>query len=325
MGTLEKPRVIITGGCGNLGNKLAHYFTSLNRFQVHVFEQPGFFHPERIPEGVRVTVADIRVVGEWTKEFAGAIAVVHFAAVNPYVEASWAESADSLDMNNNVFLAACHFGVPRVVFASSNHVMGGYKDLNSAGAILDPPKAPLITPVSTPLVGTVIITDKHADSTPYAVAKFGGERLSKTLSYFFPKTSFIVLRIGWCQPGANTPDTMSPMGSIHAPKPKQDGKSGDTQRDLTVLTQWFQLMWLSNPDFVELLTLAVTTPLSPELKGFALLNGMSNNKGMRWDLGPTLHVLGYSPKSDSQAKDPRAGDPLAYGLDRMIKNTKSKL
>jgi nucleoside-diphosphate-sugar epimerase len=62
--------------------------------------------------------------------------------------------------------------VSRLVFASSNHVMGGYKDtpvaLSDGGLSTDLP----------PLVGTRVRTSEELiDSTAYAAAKLMGERV----------------------------------------------------------------------------------------------------------------------------------------------------
>lgn len=47
---------------------------------------------------------------------------------NPYPEATWEDAQRSMDMTNNLFLAAALKKVPRIIFATSNHVMGGYLD-----------------------------------------------------------------------------------------------------------------------------------------------------------------------------------------------------
>jgi len=226
-------------------------------------------------------------------------------------------------MNNNVFLAACSAGVSRVVFASSNHVMGGHKDQNiGGGATLN-----FISPDTFPLVGTIVVppNKNRSDSTAYAVAKFEGERLAKALSQYYPQTSFVVLRIGWTQPGPNRPETMNPLGLPGQFDPKMQGEIGNPQSDAQILTKWFQLMWLSNPDFAELLTLAATKPLPSECKGYTLLNAMSQNTGMRWNIEPTKQILGYQPKSDSQSNNPVCGDPDEYGLNLWKKHPISKL
>ncbi len=58
----------------------------------------------------------------------GVDAAVHFAAQNPYSNAPWNGACMSLGMTPALLAAASRAGVQRVVFASSNHVMGQYKD-----------------------------------------------------------------------------------------------------------------------------------------------------------------------------------------------------
>lgn len=110
----------------------------------------------------------------------------------------------------NVFVAAQRRGVRRVVFASSNHVMGGYKDLPELGDV---------TPASPPRCGTLLNNPedriKSGDAVAYAAAKLAGEQLARALTTVAGgggRTTFAVLRIGWCQPGANLPSTLNPAG-----------------------------------------------------------------------------------------------------------------
>jgi hypothetical protein len=82
----------------------------------------------------------------------------------------------------------------------------------------------------------------------------------------------IAVRIGWVQPGANRPEDISPeRGS------------------------WFQLMWLSNRDFCHLMDCCLIAEL-PER--FVVINGMSDNRGMRWDIESTRRLVGYRPQDD---------------------------
>ena len=91
--------------------------------------------------------------------------LVHFSAVNPYPNASWAESAGSMTHAFNVFLAAAALGVRRVLLASSDHVMGGYKDL---------PEHKSITPSCPPRCGTLLRDEtdrkKSGDAVAYSAA-----------------------------------------------------------------------------------------------------------------------------------------------------------
>jgi nucleoside-diphosphate-sugar epimerase len=81
--------------------------------------------------------------------------------------------------------------------------------------------------------------------------------------------SFLALRIGWCQPGENRPGPHMAYG------------------------RWGQQLWLSNDDWRQVVQLAVTT----HLPGFAIVNVMSDNAGMRWDLRETQRILGYRARS----------------------------
>ena len=58
-------------------------------------------------------------------------------------------------------------------------------------------------------------------------------------------------------------------------------------------------MWLSNADLIRLFDCAVEAEIEDRL--FAVLNGMSRNHGMRWDLSETAELLGYLPRDDAFA------------------------
>jgi len=63
-------------------------------------------------------------------------------------------------------------------------------------------------------------------------------------------------------------------------------------------SRWGQLMWLSDRDMCEAFEAAVEAP--PGVR-FAVLNLMSANPGMRWDMAPLRDVLGWQPKDGSPA------------------------
>ena len=58
---------------------------------------------------------------------------------------------------------------------------------------------------------------------------------------------------------------------------------------------WFRLMWLSNRDFCHLMERCIE---AEKLPPFVILNGMSANAGMRWDIGTTRKLVGYAPQDD---------------------------
>lgn len=200
------------------------------------------------------------------------------------------------------------------MLASSNHVMGGHKDDGTgvAGAGAAP-----IAPGSAVAVGTRWYAGgTEMDSTAYAAAKLAGERLARSLAQEQDAqygaaggggecgggTSFVVVRVGWCQPGENTPATMDASGTVtldhdgdelHA-DPKQ--REGDAHSDPALLARWYRSMWLSNADHLQLMTCAVDAGALPGRH--LLVNGNSNNSGMRWS-HEGWDALGYAPVDDA--------------------------
>ncbi len=229
---MADPRtILITGGAGNLGTKLA----------AHLSMQPwceriilcDVVAPRAVPPKAEALQSDLLdPAGGWREAARVADAVVHFAAVNPYPDATFADAADSLQMTANLFLALADTAA-RLVFATSNHVMGRYKEEAVAAGKL--------TTDLPPLPGTRAIENGILkDSPAYASAKLMGERLLVALAGApRSRVTGVALRIGWCQPGENHPRTISGDGM----PVDTDAKpvTGDALRDLI----WFRNMWLS--------------------------------------------------------------------------------
>jgi hypothetical protein len=57
-------------------------------------------------------------------------------------------------------------------------------------------------------------------------------------------------------------------------------------------------MWLSNEDFLGIMEHALTADPAGWPAPGIVVNGMSANAGMPWDLDATRGLLGYSPKDD---------------------------
>ena len=218
-------------------------------------------------------------------------AVVHFAYRSPFPNDSWDDANLSFDMTLNAAQAAADSPTgERFVFATSNHVMGRYKD---------PPLSTNLGPADLhpepmPGVGTRWHTGSDgADATIYATHKWAGERLCRALGRRAGgKTTFACVRIGWCQPGANLPTTLSGTGShFH-----EQSTSADSETD-----RWFEQMWLSNRDFCQLFQRAIEADASTWPDGSITVHGMSDNAGMRWNIDATRHYLGYQPQDDVYA------------------------
>jgi len=115
--------------------------------------------------------------------------------------------------------------------------------------------------------------------TPHPVNAYGMSKLfcERTGAYFSSRhgLSVICLRIGWTQwTHDNQPGTHMAMG------------------------RWGQEMWLSDRDFLHGMQCAI------DVKNveFEILNLMSDNPGMRWDIQPTKTLIGYEPQDGHTAE-----------------------
>ena len=234
--------VLITGATGNLGNKLRAHFAALG-WSLRLLDVAAR------GDGA-VVEADLSAWDDaWAAQFEGVDAVAHLAG-DPSPCASWASAQRlNIDLTQNVYEAAARHRVRRLVFASSNWVMAGYR----------PGEGQLDT-----------VTDPYPIN-PYGVSKLVGERLGRS---YFERWGLQVacMRIGYCQRGENRPGQQMGMGS------------------------WGQAMWLSDRDFCHGFERAVLA----EGVGFAVLNLMSDNPGMRWDIETTRQAIGYAPQDGAR-------------------------
>ena len=292
--------IMVTGALGNLGWKATSLFAGSDAFDRVLAcdlgepseAQQACFSKWGKVEFLRCDLSrwqDLR----WRGRILDMDAVVHFAAQNPFPEASWQDVAVSMDITNNITTALLAATRPqRLVFVSSNHVMGRYKDTlfgtsKAAGKL----RTDLV-----PGVGTVWNTGlKTIDSTGYATVKLAGERMSRTVTEATNgRISSVSVRIGWCQPGENLPKTLSAAGSITIDRAKGVG----VEDELAETDRWFREMWLSNGDFDRLLLRAAEAASDPWPRPAIVVNGVSNNVGMVWSLSEAADCLGYFPQDN---------------------------
>jgi NAD+ dependent glucose-6-phosphate dehydrogenase len=229
------PALVLTGARGNLGGKLAAALST--NYALRCLDVLG---------GEGCIAADLGVFDDsWARHFEGVEAILHFAG-EPRPTASWAlVHRANIVATANVLRAARMHHVQRVIFASTNQVMAGYRFSEEIVTTTMPP---------TPL-------------NPYAVSKLFCEEAGRAFSSE-TGISFIAFRIGNILPGENVPHPAMGIGV------------------------WGQQMWLSNRDFVAGIQAALVVSNVP----FAILNLVSNNPGMRWDLTETQRILGFSPR-----------------------------
>jgi len=293
-------RVAITGATGNLGGKLMTHLAAHEQIRrvtgldLRLPEKDRFDELPDASDRTQVEFVECDLTRwddrRWRDVIDRSDAIVHFAAKNPYPEAAWNDANTSFDMTLHVAMAAVEAGVERVVFASSNHVMGRYKDEPLAGTI---GPGELTTGLEHG-VGTLWHTgQRQMDSTVYAVAKSSGERACHALATKAGgRTTFVCVRIGWCQPGENRPSTLSAAGT-----PTQSSGSTDVEQ-LDATERWFRNMWLSNRDFAHLFERAVLADAGDWPHPCIVVNGMSANTGMKWSLENAVELLGYQPRDD---------------------------
>lgn len=230
-----KPTIVVTGTRGNLGGKLAAALR--DKYSLRCLDLRG---------GDDVFTADLGSYDEsWTHRFQGADTVLHFAGA-PLPTTPWALAHRSnIVATGNVLRASREHRVRRVIFASTNQIMAGYRFAQTLVTTSLPP-APL---------------------NPYAVSKLFCEEAGRA---FAAETgiSFIALRIGNILPAENVPYPGMGIGL------------------------WGQQMWLSNRDFLD----GVQASIDATDVSFAVVNLVSNNPGMWWDLSETKRVLGFFPK-----------------------------
>lgn len=105
----------------------------------------------------------------------------------------------------------------------------------------------------------------------YGLSKLHGERLG--LHYADRGLSFIALRIGWC------PSISSRHAGPH------------------LWSRWDQSKWLSARDLCQ----AMERSVSSENIDYSVLNLMSANPDMRWDISETMQQIGYAPQDSHQS------------------------
>jgi NAD+ dependent glucose-6-phosphate dehydrogenase len=173
MAEAKKRRVLITGAAGRIGSSLAEQLKDRYDLRLHYHHTV----PEQKPAHDFV-IADVSKYDEIAPAMEGIDAVVHMAG-DPSTRATWESVRQkNIDGTYNVYEAALQAGVRRVVFASTNHVMGMYDRDQQWPIYARQPVRP--------------------DSL-YGVSKAFGENLGR---HYYDQygLSIICLRIGWFLP-----------------------------------------------------------------------------------------------------------------------------
>lgn len=244
--------MLITGAGGLIGQILRAGLADGRLVRgLDVARHPGVDH-----------VANMTKLRRARRAFRDLDAVVDLAA-DPSLSASWrAVRRNNVPATLNALEAARLAGVRRVVFASSNHVVGGYeRDEPYASVVagrydgLDPGRLPRLRS------DAAIRPD-----TPYAVGKALGEAAARFYAEVH-ELSVICLRIGTVN---------------------RESRPTTPRHFATLLT---------HRDLVHLVDCCLAAP--PEV-GFAVVYGVSANTWRIWDIEEARALLGYSPRDDAE-------------------------
>jgi uronate dehydrogenase len=173
-GRPHDPRpVLVTGAAGRLGSRVASALAAEGvALRLTDLRPPG-----AIPAGAAFTAADLADPAPWHGLLAGCRAVLHFGGIPNETPGAAAIEAANIRGTRHVYEAARVAGA-RVVFASSNHVVGFHAR--------PAPGAPLLP------ADCVFRPDSH-----YGLSKMHGEGLARL---FWDKhgVESVILRIGSC-------------------------------------------------------------------------------------------------------------------------------
>lgn len=252
----ERRRVLVTGANGVIGGIVRR----------HLGSDYALACLDRAPVEPGDHVGDLRDLASIRPAFAGVDAVVHLAASSA-VDTPW----DDVLGNNvvgtyNVFEAAREAGVRRVVFASSNHVVGMY-EAEAAPAVY--------------ALGDARTWDAETPVRPdslYGVSKVFGEAMGRLYADRYGM-DVICLRIGSVR--ADDDPTRGVAGRLFGPFPELTAEEA---------RQRLRATWLSHRDCAQLIRRALEAPVH-----WAVVYGVSDNPRRIWDLEGARRLLGYEP------------------------------
>ncbi|MBX3070551.1 MAG: NAD(P)-dependent oxidoreductase [Thermomicrobiales bacterium] len=253
-------KVAVTGAAGVIGRAVMELLG--DRYELHAIT--------RRPADFPSVVADAADLEAMTAALQGMDAVVHLAA-SPSVTTPWKDVLhNNIESNYAVYEAARINGVEAIIFASSNHTIGGY-ELDGLPDIydLDDPRC----------------YDHHAEIRPdsfYGVAKVFGEALGR---YYHETYGLRVYNLR--------------IGSVRADDDPRDPSvaEGSFWLNLTPEQKFDRLRstWLSKRDCCELIACC----LEAKKVGWATVYGISNNPRQFWDLSEAQRLLGFIPQDSA--------------------------
>lgn len=273
--------ILVTGAYGRVGTALID----------HLHETYDFTYFDRVDHpSYRTIVGELGDYPEVSAAFEDARAVVHLAAASS-VDASWPTVLRSNVIGGyNCFEAARRNEVERVVFASTNHVVGMY-ETEHAPQLYEPDYDLRLTNETPPR------PDSH-----YATSKVFNEALARYYveNYDYPKRVY-VLRFG----SVRGPADDHPYADAEAGVERGEWARGSEAYRREV--KRMKATWQSRRDAAQL----VETCLNDESVVYDVFYGTSDNDRGWLDIDHARDVLGYRPRDSGDDWDePPAGGTL---------------
>lgn len=256
----DRRKVLLTGGAGLIGSILINRLSDQYEFTSFDIKEVT---------GTRSVVGDLSDFEAVAAATAGQDAVVHLAA-DSAADATWGSALKNNFVSTyNVFEAAKHAGVKRVVFASSQHATGGF--------YLDEPWKHIVDGNFDKLKhGEYPLVDETCPIRPdgyYGASKAYGEALG-SYYYDYHGLSSIHMRIGWVL--SSDDPTFSPFALS---------------------------LWLSHRDVTQFVKLALETE-----RGYGVYYATSDNMWKIWDISRARAELNYRPE-DAAGEEFTPGPP----------------
>jgi NAD+ dependent glucose-6-phosphate dehydrogenase len=267
----SKKQVLITGAYGLIGN-LVYARLAAQPERYDVFGLVKNAAPSARTAAMQVTVipdeclhlADVSDFDAVARAVTGMHTVIHLAA-EPDSRAGWESVlANNIIGSHNVFEAARLAGVKRVIFASTNQVMFGYREEAAYQALL----SGRLDEVDLATLRRIDHTQPTRPLSDYGCSKVFGEALAHMYAYTHG-LSCLCLRIGWVVADDRVPSARG------------------------------QTLWCSQRDIVQLVERCLNAPDSLR---FDVFFGQSDNRYNFVDLEHTRQVLGYAPQDRAEER-----------------------
>jgi len=247
-------KVLITGSSGLIGSVL-------NRLLSDTFEFSGLDLHRPDKANIPTLITDGADLDAMMPAFRGIDAVIHLAA-SAAINTGWPDILkNNISMTHNVYEAARQQGAKRIVFASSNHVVGNFEMDEPYARIKDGDYEGL-TPDGFERVDHTVPIRPDSD---YGVSKAFGEGVGRYYHEHFG-LEVACLRIGTVN--------------------RKNSPAGSTRSFAT---------WLSYRDLAQLVKQCLTQPL-----GFEIFYGVSDNTWRFWDTDYAKKNIGYSPLDNAE-------------------------